>query len=86
MNTQPQQPAKATDEGSDRMILGLVIGAFAMGIMGVVMFLHFSKKSATGAGYEEEYHEQTPDVYSSKVVAMDQTWQQADPAMDQSSW
>jgi hypothetical protein len=85
---QVQQPAPA-DEGSDNMILGLVIGAFAMGIMGVVMFLQMSKKeSAAGEWKEEEWKEETPDVYASKVAALEQNWQ-AQPeieGMDQSAW
>jgi flagellar basal body-associated protein FliL len=69
------------------MILGLVIGAFAMGIMGVVMFLHFSKAKATASAHDEEhYEEESPDQYASKVAALEQNWQEADASMDQSAW
>jgi len=77
-------PADASS-GDDRLILGLVLGAFAMGIMGFVMFMHFSKQQVQAN--DGMYHEESPDMYASKVAALDQNWQtQPDEGMDQSTW
>ena len=80
-----QSDTAETPQGSDNMLMGLVLGAFLMGIMGVIMFMYFSKQKAASAA-QQEWHEEKPDLYASKVAAFDQNWEHDAEAMDQANW
>jgi hypothetical protein len=73
-NGQQQQQTQPQESG-DRLILGLVIGAFFMSVMGFVMYMQMNKKQAAQHHEEHWEDEQSPDAYASKVAALDNSWQ-----------
>jgi hypothetical protein len=82
------QQAPADNSSNDGMLMGLIVGAFAMSIMGFVMFMYFSKQQAKAHSSAEWKEEPTEDVYASKVAALDTNWQQdlGELQTDQSAW
>jgi hypothetical protein len=86
-NNQNNVQQAPSDNSNDGMLMGLIVGAFAMSIMGFVMFMYFSKQQAKAHSAEWK-EEPTEDVYASKVAALDTNWQQdlGELQTDQSAW
>lgn len=82
------EAAPAAEANSDTgVVLGVVIGAFAMGFLALALYMMQAKKQQEQWAEDGQWNEPAPDMYASKVAALDNQWMHENAGgYDQAQW
>jgi hypothetical protein len=74
--------AKDKESSDTGVVMGVVIGAFAMGFLGLAIYMSSSRKAEA----HQQHQEWQPDMYASKVASLDNQWAQEQHQHPQQGW